>query len=205
MFNFLLFRLVTITGLLFIIFADIETKTETKWIKSAKVDFVTLELSKPEAYNQLATFNQSETNLVPNSTKAEFRGIITDKGAGRGHLRKRKKFLKFMYPLLMAALFAKLVVVPLFLKLLIATTSSAFVMSKIALVISALIALSWLLGATRERAKLQIVQYPGPSGSKKNLGGWNVQDKYSPEYDGGYNSWAYDDAVADNNDKHFFI
>ncbi|XP_055850382.1 uncharacterized protein LOC129914956 [Episyrphus balteatus] len=185
--------------------------TVTDRIKSSKVDVLDI---IPKINNQMTEFNQSETNLVPNTTQTDSHQIIITQ-KGRGHFPKRRKFLKHLYPFVMAALFAKLIVVPLVLKLLIATTSSAFVMSKIALVISALIALSWLLGATRERAKFQIVQYPGPgpNGLKKTFGGWNIQEKYSPsnpyQYGGSYNDWTYDDAVAEQNDnindKNFFL
>ncbi|XP_017046586.1 uncharacterized protein LOC108091752 [Drosophila ficusphila] len=82
---------------------------------------------------------------------------------GRGRHKKQKKLMKMVYPLLAAAALAKLVLLPLVLKWLTALSTSSFVMSKIALAISGILALRWILSGGNVRDRLEIVHSHAPS------------------------------------------
>ncbi|EDV90709.1 uncharacterized protein LOC6569766 [Drosophila grimshawi] len=70
----------------------------------------------------------------------------------RGKHRKHKKMLKMLYPLLGAAVLAKLVLLPLILKWLTALSASSFVMGKIALAAAGLLALKSMM--THDRLEI---------------------------------------------------
>ncbi|XP_030562734.1 uncharacterized protein LOC115764038 [Drosophila novamexicana] len=79
----------------------------------------------------------------------------------RGKQHKQKKLLKMLYPLLGAAVLAKLILLPLILKWLTALSASSFVMGKIALAAAGLLALKSIMSPTHER--LEIVHASAPA------------------------------------------
>ncbi|XP_064550771.1 uncharacterized protein Osi13 [Drosophila montana] len=79
----------------------------------------------------------------------------------RGKKHKQKKLLKMLYPLLGAAVLAKLILLPLILKWLTALSASSFVMGKIALAAAGLLALKSIMSPAHER--LEIVHASAPS------------------------------------------
>ncbi|XP_018797108.1 PREDICTED: uncharacterized protein LOC108973989 [Bactrocera latifrons] len=98
--------------------------------------------------------------------------------------RKRRKMLKYLQPILIGFLIMKFIIFPLVLKTLTALSTSSFVMSKIALAITGLLVLKWLIsgsgdgggydGGAKDRTHLEIVHLPFPltkAYHKGNVGG----------------------------------
>ncbi|XP_017037783.1 uncharacterized protein Osi13 [Drosophila kikkawai] len=85
------------------------------------------------------------------------------KPEGRGKHKKQKKLMKMVYPMLVAAALAKLVILPLVLKWLTALSTSSFVMGKIALVTSGLLALRYILSNGNARDRLEIIHSSVPA------------------------------------------
>ncbi|ALC46823.1 Osi13 [Drosophila busckii] len=81
----------------------------------------------------------------------------------RGKHHKQKKLLKMLYPLLGAAVLAKVILLPLILKWLTALSASSFVMGKIALAASGLLALKSIMSAGHARDRLEIIHSSAPS------------------------------------------
>jgi len=81
---------------------------------------------------------------------------------GRGKHKKQKKLMKMVYPLLAAAAVAKIVLLPLVLKWLTALSTSSFIMGKIALATSGLLALKWILSGGHAHDRLEIVHSHAP-------------------------------------------
>ncbi|EDW97844.1 uncharacterized protein LOC6537586 isoform X1 [Drosophila yakuba] len=81
---------------------------------------------------------------------------------GRGKQKKQKKLKKMVYPILAAVAIAKMVLLPLVLKWLTALSTSSFVMGKIALVTSGVLALKWILAGGHARDRLEIVHSHTP-------------------------------------------
>ncbi|KAI8044339.1 uncharacterized protein LOC128262695 [Drosophila gunungcola] len=82
---------------------------------------------------------------------------------GRGKNKKQKKLMKMIYPLLAAAAVAKVVLLPLVLKWLTALSASSFVMGKIALATSGLLALRYILSGGHGHDRLEIIHSHGPA------------------------------------------
>ncbi|KAM8705233.1 hypothetical protein ACLKA7_009658 [Drosophila subpalustris] len=82
---------------------------------------------------------------------------------GRGKHHKNKKLLKTLFPLLGAAVLAKLILLPLILKWLTALSASSFVMGKIALAAAGLLALKSILSSGHARDRLEIIHSSAPS------------------------------------------
>lgn len=71
--------------------------------------------------------------------------------------------MKIVYPLLVAAALAKMVLLPLILKWLTALSTSSFIMGKIALVTSGLLALKYILSSGNARDRLEIIHSSVPA------------------------------------------
>ncbi|KAH8295185.1 hypothetical protein KR018_008384 [Drosophila ironensis] len=82
---------------------------------------------------------------------------------GRGKHKKQKKLMKMIYPMLAAAALAKLVLLPLILKWLTALSTSSFVMGKIALATSGLLALKWIMSSGHAHDRLEIIHSSAPA------------------------------------------
>ncbi|XP_017103915.2 uncharacterized protein Osi13 [Drosophila bipectinata] len=82
---------------------------------------------------------------------------------GRGKHKKQKKLMKMIYPMLAAAALAKIVILPLILKWLTALSTSSFVMGKIALATSGLLALKWIMSGGHARDRLEIIHSSAPA------------------------------------------
>ncbi|KAH8311082.1 hypothetical protein KR044_004228, partial [Drosophila immigrans] len=87
---------------------------------------------------------------------------IAEEARGK-HSKKPKKLLKMLYPLLGAAVLAKLILLPLILKWLTALSASSFVMGKIALVTSGLLAFKSMLSNLHARDRVEIVHSSVPT------------------------------------------
>ncbi|XP_030371703.1 uncharacterized protein LOC115621989 [Scaptodrosophila lebanonensis] len=124
--------------------AEMEQRLQRAWLQSAEQQlwrFINGELSGQE---------------LSRSVKA-----WQDEARGKHH--KHKKLLKMLYPLLGAALLAKLVLLPLVLKALTALSSSSFVMGKIALITSSFLVLKWIFSSGHAHDRLEIIHAMAPS------------------------------------------
>lgn len=83
--------------------------------------------------------------------------------SARGKQHKHKKLLKSLYPLLGAAVVAKLILLPLILKWLTALSASSFVMGKIALLTAGLLAFKSIMSSGHARDRLEIIHSSAPS------------------------------------------
>ncbi|KAH8383736.1 hypothetical protein KR009_010246 [Drosophila setifemur] len=82
---------------------------------------------------------------------------------GRGKHKKQKKLQKIIFPMIAAAALAKLVILPLVLKWLTALSTSSFVMGKIALATSGLLALKWIMSGGHAHDRLEIIHSATPA------------------------------------------
>ncbi|XP_062126787.1 uncharacterized protein LOC133839343 [Drosophila sulfurigaster albostrigata] len=109
---------------------------------------------------------QQLSKLLQNKLSAEqvasFLDTWTAEGRGK-HSKKSKKLLKLLYPLLGAAVLAKLILLPLILKWLTALSASSFVMGKIALATSGLLAFKSMLSNTHAHDRVEIVHSSAPT------------------------------------------
>lgn len=84
--------------------------------------------------------------------------------AARGKHHKQKKLLKMLYPLLGAAVLAKLILLPLILKWLTALSASSFVMGKIALLTAGLLAFKSIMSSGHaHHDRLEIIHSSAPT------------------------------------------
>ncbi|XP_022220790.1 uncharacterized protein LOC111072992 [Drosophila obscura] len=122
--------------------------------------------------------------LLNDQLSAEEMGNMLDTwiAEGRGkhqHKKQQKKLAKMLYPVLAAAALAKIVLLPLVLKWLTALSTSSFVMGKIALVTSGLLALKWIIsGGGHARDRLEIIHSSIPA--IKGLHGLSAHADLSP-------------------------
>uniref|UniRef100_A0A1A9W5N4 Uncharacterized protein n=1 Tax=Glossina brevipalpis TaxID=37001 RepID=A0A1A9W5N4_9MUSC len=98
---------------------------------------------------------------------------------GRHNRYKRyKKLQKFIVPLLMGVLVAKLIFIPLMLKMLTAISTSALVMSKIALVATGFVALKWIFtGSVKEDTRFDLIYLPQSNKAAPFRHGGNRDDQ----------------------------
>ncbi|XP_041673737.1 uncharacterized protein LOC108115272, partial [Drosophila eugracilis] len=118
-------------------------RLEREWLSMAETQFNNLindDLSPHEVNNMLESWSTE----------------------GRGKHKKQKKLMKMVYPLLAAAAVAKIVLLPLVLKWLTALSASSFVMGKIALATSGLLALKYILSGGHAHDRLEIVHSHAP-------------------------------------------
>ncbi|XP_016995811.1 uncharacterized protein Osi13 [Drosophila takahashii] len=123
--------------------ASEQQQMEREWLTMAEAQFHSLineDLSPEEVNNMLEIWSNE----------------------GRGKHKKQKKLMKMIYPLLAAAAVAKVVLLPLVLKWLTALSTSSFVMGKIALATSGLLALKWILSGGHAHDRLEIVHSHAP-------------------------------------------
>ncbi|XP_016971516.2 uncharacterized protein LOC108039102 [Drosophila rhopaloa] len=135
-------------------------RVEREWLAMAETQFLSLindDLSPEEVNNMLDSWSTE----------------------GRGKHKKQKKLMKMVYPLLAAAAVAKIVLLPLVLKWLTALSASSFVMGKIALATSGLLALKWILSGGHGHDRLEIVHSHAPV----------VKGLHSTDLSGSASSW----------------
>eukprot|EP00099_Drosophila_melanogaster_P022212 NP_649634.1 osiris 13 [Drosophila melanogaster] len=123
--------------------AEERQRVERHWLSMAETQLhslITDDLSTEEVNNMLETWSTE----------------------GRGKHKKQKKLMKMVYPLLAAVAVAKVVLLPLILKWLTALSTSSFVMGKIALVTSGILALKWILSGGHAHDRLEIIHSHAP-------------------------------------------
>ncbi|KNC21376.1 hypothetical protein FF38_12532 [Lucilia cuprina] len=100
---------------------------------------------------------------------------------GRGKSQRYKKLTKFMYPLFMGVLVAKIVLIPLILKMLTAISASALVMGKIALIATGFIALSSIFshGIYDTKDRFELIYLPNGRPYRSTTGGFSLYDDQS--------------------------
>ncbi|EDW24290.1 GL24066 [Drosophila persimilis] len=122
-------------------------RVQREWMQTAELQLQKLlndELSAEEMGNMLDTW-------------------ITEGRGKHQHKKQQKKLAKMLYPVLAAAAVAKIVLLPLVLKWLTALSTSSFVMGKIALATSGMLALKWILSSGHARDRLEIIHSSVPS------------------------------------------
>ncbi|KAH8344438.1 hypothetical protein KR084_011708 [Drosophila pseudotakahashii] len=120
-----------------------QQRMEREWLTMAEAQFHSLindDLSPEEVNNMLESWSNE----------------------GRGKHKTQKKLMKMVYPLLAAAAVAKVVLLPLILKWLTALSTSSFVMGKIALATSGLLALKWIMSGGHAHDRLEIIHSHAP-------------------------------------------
>ncbi|XP_034127354.1 uncharacterized protein LOC117583241 [Drosophila guanche] len=126
-------------------------RVQREWLQTAELQLQKLlndQLSAEELGNMLDTWMTAE---------AEGRGKHQQK-------KQQKKLAKMLYPVLAAAAVAKIVLLPLVLKWLTALSTSSFVMGKIALATSGLLALKWIMSSGgHARDRLEIIHSSVPA------------------------------------------
>ncbi|XP_034662190.1 uncharacterized protein LOC117897453 [Drosophila subobscura] len=128
-------------------------RVQREWLQVAELQLQKLlndQLSAEELGSMLDTWMTAEA-------EAEGRGKHQQK-------KQQKKLAKMLYPVLAAAAVAKIVLLPLVLKWLTALSTSSFVMGKIALATSGLLALKWIMSSGgHARDRLEIIHSSVPA------------------------------------------
>ncbi|KAH8402761.1 hypothetical protein KR215_010278, partial [Drosophila sulfurigaster] len=144
-------------------FAVARQRQEREWLEQTAQQLSKLLQNKLSA-EQVASFLDTWTTEGLQTTFQPTVCIILILATGRGkHSKKSKKLLKLLYPLLGAAVLAKLILLPLILKWLTALSASSFVMGKIALATSGLLAFKSMISNTHAHDRVEIVHSSAPT------------------------------------------
>ncbi|XP_075144506.1 protein Osi13 [Haematobia irritans] len=93
---------------------------------------------------------------------------------GRGKSHKYKKLSKTLYPLFVGVLIAKVVLIPLMLKMLTAISTAALIMSKISLITTGLLILKWIISGQNsegQQTQFELIYVPPLKTYGKSYGG----------------------------------
>ncbi|KAH8360060.1 hypothetical protein KR093_010422, partial [Drosophila rubida] len=140
-------------------------RQEREWLEQAAQQLSKL-LQNELSAEQVASFLDTWTNEGMQTLRSSHRVSLTPlhfAGRGKHPKKKSKKLLKVLYPLLGAAVLAKLILLPLVLKWLTALSASSFIMGKIALATSGLLAFKSMLSNMHAQDRVQIVHASVPT------------------------------------------
>ncbi|XP_073820277.1 protein Osi13 [Musca autumnalis] len=211
--------------------------TSMVYYGSMATDKATAEIKKSTNYKDTIVGQEKTISLEFNELWPDMRNdedvilleeVLAEIEKGRGKSHKYKKISKTLYPLFMGVLIAKVVLIPLILKMLTAISTAALVMSKISLITTGLLALKWIFSGNGEQAtQFELVYVPPPQAHGsipyRSFKTWNDQSsddsnkivdsketnkqKYipinkvenkTPYYGGGYGYGVNGDATASN-------
>lgn len=101
-------------------------------------------------------------------------------GRGSGGFGKKKKYRKFLYPVIIGLFITKMIMFPMFVKAVTILSSAAFVFSKMSLLASLILGLKFFLtNQNQNDSKVEIVHVP----LKKYGGDWDretAESKFHP-------------------------